>query len=446
VEERLHNETDLREVVDKSLSMRGFMAFVVGATAEKRACTNDWCTSRAELTEPNASHDVEIEDVNASATKKLKGKGDSGGMGLTSTLMKGDSVVVQGLRRRDGEEFGDLPATVLRARSLQEPDFLLVEIHFPDGDPEERSVPVEVVHLPPGGRKRSRAECGEEHRAKSRPSAAAHVTGDDVTGVVPSADDADDATSIVTFELAGTSTEDTPPDEPPPVDQLLNAKVETLRLWSAANDLASHLRKPLLVVNLCALWHPEELSTITSHLKSLERYESEVEAISAGQLIRSPEARNSKHGETRKEKIGLLRGRYAGERCSQGNLCKMYLEERETARERVASLKVTSDDELNKVGVGLGPRRQTLSQLPITPAECDDILYAMLLAKSRGAFPVHRLTTNLFAVLRTEESSADNSYSTPLGYSMVTVRAGAGGRRLTYQCTCSQYRSVSAPP
>lgn len=435
--ERLRNEADLGEVIDEGLSMCGFMAFVVGAAAEKRACTNDWCTSRAELMEPNASDDVEMQDVNASATKKSKGKGDSG---LTSTLMKGDSVVVRGLRRRDGEEWGDLPATVLQVRSLQEPDFLLVEIRFPHGDPEERSVPVEVVDLPPGGRKRSRTECREEHRAESRPSAAAHVTA--VTGVVPSANDADDATSVATFELAGTSTE----DEPPTVDQLLHAKVETLRSWSDANDLSSHLRKPLLVVNLCALWHPEELSTITSHLKSLERYESEVEAISAGQLIRSPEARNSKLGETRKEKIGLLRGRYAAERCSEGNLCRMYLEERETAREYLASLKATSDDELNQIGVGLGPRRQTLSQLPITPAECDDILYAMLLAKSRGAFPVHRLTTNLFAVLRTEESSADNSYSTPLGYSMVTVRAGAGGRRLTYQCTCSQYRSVSAPP
>ena len=439
--ERLRNEADLREVVDESLSMCGFMAFVVGAAAEKRACTNDWCTSRTELTEPNASasDDVEMQDVNASATKKSKLKGDSG---LTSTLMKGDSVVVRGLRRRDGEEWGDLPATVLQARSLQEPDFLLVEIRFPNGDPEERSVPVEVVDLPPGGRKRSRTECGEAHRAESRPSSAAHVTGDDVTGVIPSANGADDATSIATFEMAGTFTE----DEPPTADQLLNAKVETLRLWSDANDLASHLRKPLLVVNLCALWHPEELSTITSHLKSLERYESEVEAISAGQLIRSPEARNSKLGETRKEKIGLLRRVHAAERCSKGNLCKMYLEERETAREYLASLKATSGDELNQIGVGLGPRRQTLSQLPITPAECDDILYAMLLAKSRGAFPVHRLTTNLFAVLRTEESSADNSYSTPLGYSMVTVRAGAGGRRLTYQCTCSQYRSVSAPP
>jgi hypothetical protein len=310
VAERLRNEADLREVVAGSLSMRGFMAFVMGAAAEKRACTNDWCTSRTELTEPNASDDVEMQDVNASATKKSKGKGDSG---LTSTLMKGDSVVVRGLRRRDGEEWGDLPATVLQARSLQEPDFLLVEIRFPNGDPEERSVPVEVVDLPPGGRKRSRTKCGEEHRAESRPSSAAHVTGDDVTGVVPSANDADDATSIATFELAGTSTE----DEPPTVDQLLNAKVETLRSWSDANDLASHLRKPLLVVNLCALWHPEELSTITSHLKSLERYESEVEAISAGQLIRSPEARNSKDGETRKEKIGLLRGRYAAERCSE---------------------------------------------------------------------------------------------------------------------------------
>ena len=94
-----------------------------------------------------------------------------------------------------------------------------------------------------------------------------------------------------------------------------------------------------------------------------------------------------------------------------------------------------------------------LPVLPIAPPERDDILYSMLLAERRGATPVQRLTKTLFAVLRTDTTSAGNSYTTPLGYSLVTVKTASyddiNGRArptLTYKCNCSQYRNVNAMP
>ena len=94
-----------------------------------------------------------------------------------------------------------------------------------------------------------------------------------------------------------------------------------------------------------------------------------------------------------------------------------------------------------------------LPVLPIAPPERDDILYSMLLAERRGATPVQRLTKTLFAVLRTYTTSAGNSYTTPLGYSLVTVKTASyddiNGRArptLTYKCNCSQYRNVNAMP
>ena len=93
----------------------------------------------------------------------------------------------------------------------------------------------------------------------------------------------------------------------------------------------------------------------------------------------------------------------------------------------------------------LTPPPPTGGAAPAAPAAADDD-EEVVQSPPKKQQRRHRLTNSLFAVLRTEECSADNSYSTALGYSMVTVRAEAGGNRLTYHCTCTQYRSVSTPP
>lgn len=360
--------------------MHGFLAFIAGGTdATSRACANEWCESSTSGDGADVASGDGADVASGDGADALSGDGadapsgdgagaasgppslaqgpmtpgndNAAGMdpGLASMLSRGDSVVVRGLRQMDGQPFGPLPAVVLRARSAREADFLAVEIKFPSGLCEERLVPVGAVDIPPGrGRKRL-------------------LEGEKETLVRPELADREED------EVPEIPTEDTCPDTSesvPSVKQIQGAKVALLQDWSAANGLVTSLRRPLLMLNLCALWHPEALSTLVTQLNNLERYEEQVQAITAGQLIRSPGGVPSSEaggpssqcsptkgvtghqstsgvlspkvgrlGKVRKDLIEKLRHRYAGEQCAEGNLCRQYRSEFTIAMERLEGLR-----------------------------------------------------------------------------------------------------------
>ena len=405
VKKRLDGESDWNACISKSLHLNGFLAFITGGTdAEHRECQQCGVVTSTSIHEPSAAVQPNSEDSALS-------------QGLASSLKRDEAVIVKGLRMTSGKAFEDLEATVVEPLSLRCPGLLLVNIRFPDGSLQERAVPTAAIKLPSGRRRSQKVSISEP------------------------------STPTLRMEDDGTSSdEDT--SGAPSVDEIMAAQVKILRTWSDTCDLDSTLKKPLLILNLCAFWHPEEFLKVVERMQNLEKFDDEVTGLAQGQLFRpkpvaspvaSPQKQEKKKKEkaaARKEKLDELRRIHAALECSKGALCRLYEEERELAVKRLASMESNAGEEdLN--GAGL-----CMSQLPIPPDERDEILYCMLLARERGATPVQRLTTTLFAVLRTEATSAGNSYSTPTGYSLVTMMPPERSNQLSYVCTCSQFRNV----
>ena len=224
------------------------------------------------------------------------------------------------------------------------------------------------------------------------------------------------------------------PGEPPSVHNILDARAPQLRQWSEQNGLNSSLKKPLLQINLCALWHPEELPRVITQLR-LTQYQDEVHSILQGQLMCSPDRPTPL---SRQAQIDELRRRHCALPCEHGELCNKYRHEQAAALECLATLEQGSKD------AGQADLSPALPQLPVTPAECHEILQAIVRAERRAATPVQRLTSNLFAVLRTDAASVENSYSTPEGYSLVKMTVTpcqeSSGLSLKYHCNCTQFR------
>ena len=411
--------------ISKSLTLHGFMAFIIGGSdAEHRECQqcDDGGANTSEHQEDGCGANTSA-PIDGSPLSFARGT-SSGRLqqGFASLLERGEEVFVCGLRKSDGRTFEDLRATVVERASIRNPAFLLVNICYPDGSLQERSVPVEAVRID-GGRGRRKQS------------------------VVSSPEGADDA-SIVTEE---TAVEVNCFSDVPSVDAILRAKAATLKDWSnnCGGDLDSSLKKPLLILNLVAFWHPQEFSNVVERMHNLDKFMEEVASLSQGELFVTSPARSSKGQSTkevsRKETINELRRIHAALKCSGGGLCTKYDEQRAAATERLRSLRLSADGEAGSYRLGAST---SLSQLPMTPAERDEILNSMLLAERRGATPVQRLTTTQFAVLRNEATSAENSYSTPTGYSLVTMKVAAkeDAHQLTYHCTCAEYRNVSIVP
>lgn len=422
VKKRLEHTGDLSAAICSSLHLHGFMAFIIGgADAEHRQCQQ--CDDEADIYQ-------EIIANGKSEESKLS-------QGMASLLGCGDAVLVRGLRQTNGKAFGDLEATVAKPISLRDPSFLLVNIRYPDGSIQERSVPVEAVQLRDGSRRR--------RTQSSSPSEEVFATAKEGTS------ESEEETTVAADDTSGV----------PPVDEIMHAKVATLRLWSTScgGNLDSGLRKPLLILNLCAFWHPQELTTVIERMRNLDKFEEEVTNLSKGNLYLTSPVRSrrteqrTKEGTKedtkeakRKEQIDKLRRIHTNLKCCNGDLCGTYVEEQQAAVKHLTSMELSAAD--GDGDLEGAQSSASLAQLPITPAERDEILYSMLLAQRRGATPVQRLTNTLFAVLRMEATDAGNSYSTPLGYSFVTVKVGVGEQagQLTYNCNCSQYRNVSPIP
>ena len=78
----------------------------------------------------------------------------------------------------------------------------------------------------------------------------------------------------------------------------------------------------------------------------------------------------------------------------------------------------------------------TITRMPMTPSECDDLLWSIILARERQSEVVTKLAQGCFAVLR-DLDSVDAKL--PGGYSVVTIDLDESSRRLTTRCTCPAF-------
>lgn len=78
----------------------------------------------------------------------------------------------------------------------------------------------------------------------------------------------------------------------------------------------------------------------------------------------------------------------------------------------------------------------TITQMPMTPSECDDLLWSIKLARERQSQVVTMLAQGCFAVLRDVDSM---DAKLPGGYSIVTIEVDESARRLTTRCTCPAF-------
>ena len=412
------------------IPMSSFLAYVPGGCdATRRVCESSCCSEL--LATPTQS--------GVASPARGEGGGDTPGSeqapceetakdpGFASVLKKGDTVLVQGIRKANGAAHPVIEATLVEARSIRDPDRLLVSLQLPDGSKEERMVTIRNVILP--SRRRDVAHEPAVIRAGSNE---AMSKPEEVVAPV-GCEGCDD-------EEKGRE------GDTPAFEEIMRAGVAELKVFSTTYELDVTLPGPVMRLNLVALLHEEDVPNAMTRI-SLQNYKLQAAAIKGGHIIRSPDTKRGRRGTKKnldaKDAIENLRRQNGTIQCIQGDLCRMYTTERSAATERLGGIESCFESP-----GGGGTISPTLPQLPLTQGECDEILHSMLLADARSGGSVHRLSSNRFAVLRMAASSIGISYLNSLGYSLVTLihRQDAHGRlTLTTNCNCSQYRNVCAP-